>query len=262
MTAELLLLAGAGLLGMLLGALLAGGALFVYYRGQQRDVEEAARRQLHQLQQGSRHVTRRYEDLRTENKRLRTENRAMNEALADQVQDLAVAKGDVKRERSNLLRMQREIDVLTGDNERLTARLEQTLVQNVELRAQFDRTVEHFTQADALRQRLLFATNKLREALQSNRQLEQRLQAIHPQTAAVSAVEEDEEEELPLEAVPEIKPYIPKLNDSGIFTLRDLLQETPRRLAELAGLESEEESGVWLNKARARLRGNGNGVQV
>jgi predicted flap endonuclease-1-like 5' DNA nuclease len=234
------------LVGMVPAMLLVGFFGGRQVEKQRKELKLQYDRQIVALRATIQRLMQRIDLLSGERTQLKRSNRSLREALRDQnrLSDETSAE---------LMQSKEQMEKLTAENLRHEGRLEEAHIQQNRMEAQFAQTVSQFTEADRLRQHLLFATSQLRTAHASNQALgstpEDGLSTTQYQEHSYASTAE-----LDLGVIEGLEPlYVERLHDSGIHTVADLARQTPARVAHFAGLSSWDESAQWIAEAKALL---------
>ncbi len=194
-------------------------------------------RQITALRATIKRLMQRIDLLSGERSQLKRSNRSLREALREQHQYTDETSAE-------LLQLKEELKRVAAENLRHEGRLEQARLQQERMEAQFSHTVAQFTQAERLRKHLIFAADQLRMA-----EIPQQTASKSPSAADIESMAE--RDVAVLESIEPI--YVERLHDSGIYTIADLAQQTPARVAHFAGLPSWDESEQWIAEANALL---------
>jgi predicted flap endonuclease-1-like 5' DNA nuclease len=234
------------LIGMVPAMLLVGFFGGRHVEKQRKELKLQYDRQIVALRATIQRLMQRIDLLGGERAQLKRSNKNFREALREQRRLM----DDTKAE---LMQSKEQMEKLAAENLRHEGRLEEARIQQDHMEAQFAQIVSQFTEADRLRQHLLFATNQLRSAHASN-------QAIGPAPEKQTSNTQDQEPygsstaELDVAVIEGLEPlYVERLHDSGIHTIADLAGQTPARVAHFAGLSSWDESTRWIAEAKALL---------
>lgn len=241
--------------GFLCGAVPAFILIGVYF-GRRLERESSAlklsyERQLAALRATVRRMMERIEALTGERNQLQQANNELREVVREQHMLTDNAHEELEDAQQNIVRMQEQMAKMHEDNLRYQGRLEQADITQQRMAAQLQQSITQFTQAQRMRQNLIFAASQLRQAKAAN-QPAQANAGRNP-----GRVEEDSEvppEKLDVGLIAGMQPeQAQRLHESGIHTIGDLARQTPARVAHFAGLQTWEDSAAWIAEARQRL---------
>lgn len=241
--------------GLLLGAVPAFIFIGFYFGNRfakdRKAMKLAYDRQVTALRDTVRRLMDRIELLTGEQDKLKRTNKALREAVRDQHQITDRSSHELEDAQQNLVRMQERVDDLQAENLRYEGRMEQVAINQERMSAQFRQTVDQFMQTKRMRQNLIFAATKLRESQVSNEALESRL------SMELKSLDEDDPmsaDQLDVGVLEGMEPvYVERLHESGIYTVADLAQQTPARVAHFAGLPTWDDSAAWIAEAKLIL---------
>lgn len=204
---------------------------------QRKDLKMQYDRQISALRATVARTMQRVDLLSTERAQLKRSNKVLRESLREQHQ----YTDDTSAE---LIDLKTALEKAKQENLRHEGRLEQAYLQQERLETQFAQTIAQFTEVQRLRKHLLFATKQLQSVQAVDKPPAHKVVDSHPDSSA----------ELDVSVIDSIEPlYVERLHDSGIFTVADLAQATPDRIADFVGLPSWEESSQWISEAKALL---------
>jgi len=242
------------LVGMIPAMLLIGFFSGRQVEKQRNELKLQYERQVTALRATIRRLMQRIDLLTGERNKLKQSNKSLREAVRDQNRAADDVSSELERKRADMTHVQERMEQLEAENLRHEGRLEEAHRQQERMKAQFAQTVSQLTEAERMRRNLLFATNQLREAQVYNKALETRIgkQPPGPQDQDQNELSSPEQQDVAvIEGMEPI--YVERLHDSGIYTIADLANQTPARVAHFAGLPSWEESAEWIAEAKVLM---------
>jgi predicted flap endonuclease-1-like 5' DNA nuclease len=247
------------LVGFLVG-IIPAMLLVGFYGGRQVEKQQKALklkydRQITTLKATVRRTIQRIELLTNERNLLNRSNQSLREAIRDQHNITDAAVQELELSQSQNLNLKKMVETLTEENLRHEGRLEQSLANQEHMASRFEQTINQFTEAERLRKHVLFAANQLREAQVSNQALESFVGQPLPAISDMGDqnISPDKLDVIVINGI-ESKSAA-RLHESGIHTVADLSKQTPARVAYFTGINSWNESAVWIAEAKARVAG-------
>ena len=235
----------------------------------QKQQLEATTAQIDTLNDNLNRVNMHLDEIREENKALETqlntaqgENASLQESLnltdnqlqatqkekEEACQQLAVGAVELQHLKENLEQSRslgERATALAAEKELLSKQLLESEQQVAELRAQVNSVLSQLTETQFLRRRLIENDEKLKTAESQIEQLQSKLKTLQAQMAYTGKNQ--------LQIIKGIGPvYAKKMNEYGIYTLKDLAQADPEKIVDFINLkkwQSAEPAG-WIEEAR------------
>lgn len=234
------------LIGMIPAMLLIGFWGGRQIEKQRKEMKLQYDRQITALRATIQRLMQRIDLLSDEGQRLKNSNRSLRESINDKHRHTDVTSAELKQ-------LKDQNERLTAEKLRQEGKLEEARIQQERMAAQFSLAVSQFTDAERLRQHLLFATHQLRAAQALAQTAESAPENL---TSNMEQFEDPHSSpaDLDVAVIEDIEAlYVERLYDSGIHTVADLADQTPARVAHFAGLSSWDESTSWIAEAKSLM---------
>jgi chromosome segregation ATPase len=163
-------------------------------------------------------------------------------------QELAVNEVEIRHLQEKLTAVQEiatQVKQLESEKQRLCARLEASEARVQELRLQMENALQHLTETQSIRNKLVGAEEKLNLADTHIASLNKKLHNLQSQLAYSGKNQ--------LQLIRGIGPtYARRLSEMGIFTFNDLARQAPERLAEIVKLRpwQNHDPERWIAEAQ------------